>query len=112
MKRGLVLGLALAATAAATALAASDVAPSLRLVQRSPLVVSGQHFRSGERVTVTIVADGKWIRRPRATPAGTWRVKLPTVSVTRCDPLYVTAVGRRGSKAKLKVPLPPACIPE
>jgi len=110
MKRGLLLVLLLSATATASH-AAPRLAPTLRIVQRDPLVITGQHFRSRELVTVTVVAKHTWIRARRATLQGTWRMRLDGVFVSHCDAVFVTAVGRSGSRARLKFPQLPACIP-
>jgi hypothetical protein len=110
VKRGLVLVLA-SGVAAGAAFAATRPVATVRLVDTSPLVIRGQHFRSGERVTVTIVAGTKFIRHRRASATGIWRVGLPNVTIGRCEALSVIAIGRRGSRAALKhLPLP-QCLP-
>ena len=92
--RVLIAGVAAALTASS---AGAAVAPSLRLVTRSPLVVSGAHFRAGERVTVT-AGDASVV--VHAGRDGVFRANLGPRIVDPCS-LHVVAVGTRGDKATL-----------
>ncbi len=107
--RSLVLA-ASALVVAATAAAASP-APALRLTHAKPLVVAGSHFKSNERVVVTLSSTDKTVHVVRATAGGTFSVDFGTVHTDRCLGWAVTAVGRAGSRATLKLPLP-ACMPQ
>jgi hypothetical protein len=83
--------------------------PRLSLVDVAQLVIVGQGFRSGERVRVTasvgaaearksVVADGRgrFTARIRTGPA--------------CGPIYVVAVGSKGSRAAVRHrEIPPPC---
>jgi hypothetical protein len=85
----------------------SAAKPRLRLVDGAQLVIVGRGFRSAERVTVTasvsgaragktLVADGqgRFTARIRTGPA--------------CGPMYVVAVGSKGSRAVGRRPAIPA----
>jgi hypothetical protein len=101
------------AVVAATAAAPSATAgkPVLRFVRIDPLVVQGQDFRRGERVTVTAHVP-RAIRsvRPLADAEGAFRVRLGRVRAY--DPcasvLSVEARGSPGSKANVST-RPLAC---
>jgi hypothetical protein len=87
----------------------SAAKPRLQLVTGSQLVIAGQGFRSAERVRVTatvgsvragksLVADGRgrFTARIRTGPA--------------CGPIYVVAVGSKGSRAAVRHrEIPPPC---
>jgi len=100
----------LVAAVAALALAgaakpASTPAPALLLADRAPLVVRGVHFRSSERVRLSVAG----VRRAAitATAAGTFVARLGQVRDDACtNPLLVVAVGSAGSHAVLKLPQP------
>ena len=106
-----VLGMQLAAAPAAAAPAA---VPSLRIADTSPLVVQGRHFRAGERVRVTLVAPALELRLPRrvtASPTGRFTVRFDRPRPGPCLGFTVTAVGSGGSRAVVKRPPLPACMP-
>ena len=87
----------------------SAAKPRLSLVTGAQLVIAGQGFRSAERVRVTatvgsaragksLVADGsgRFTARIRTGPA--------------CGPIYVVAVGSKGSRAAVRHrEIPPPC---
>jgi hypothetical protein len=76
-----------------------------------PLVVQGQRFLPGERVTVTLHTERTIGRRAVAGRAGSFRVSFGEETFDRCSGPFVRAVGRRGSRAVLKLPMP-ACLLE
>jgi hypothetical protein len=89
---------------------AATSTPVLRLRTLAPFSVRGLHFRPSERVRVTLEAQGSYVRRTRASAAGTFVVTFRGVDVDRCNGYLVSAVGARGSKARLhSVPL--MCAP-
>jgi hypothetical protein len=107
-------GVALLATAAAVALAspaaAVDPAPVLRLTHGRPLVLSGAHFASRERVTVTVHARQPYLRRVVSRADGSFSVSFGVVSVARCGALMADAVGASGDRASMRIPRQ-ACDP-
>jgi hypothetical protein len=113
------IGVAISAVALAAALVAGasgttlrSATATLRLVRTQPLTVRGLGFQAHERVRVTLtVHNDTSVRRAIAGPAGGFRVSFDDVPVTRCDAINVVAVGNRGSKAVLKRPPLPLCLP-
>lgn len=90
---------------------AATRAPSLRLLARQPLTVTGKGFGPLERVRlVASWESGKAMRRTRATHAGAFLVRFRSIRLGRCEALRVSAVGSRGSRAVLE-PRQPACLP-
>lgn len=83
----------------------------LRLASAQPLKVKGLGFVSGERVRVTVIANGaKRIRKVTAGVRGSFVTTVPGIAYDRCSGLLATAVGSRGSRATLKMP-EPLCPP-
>jgi hypothetical protein len=104
----------IAVAAFAAAVQAAATRPTLRLVQKAPVTIRGSGFHAGERVRVTVSADGpKETRSMRASRTGVFTVELPaTVVYDPCNSsLVATAVGAGGDSATLKYPqraCPPA----
>jgi hypothetical protein len=98
-----------AALFTAPARAADD--PTLRLRDRSPLVVGGAGFERGERVRMTLYGDENARRSVRASRRGTFVITFAGTTFTRCDVVRVVATGGAGSRAVLKMLPPPACMP-
>lgn len=113
MKRvvvGLVLLAVVGLVVGFTVVRASDDAqarPALRLVQKTPLTVRGEHFHAGERVRLRAT-----LHRATAATAGSNGSFVATFGklTTRCDRVRVIAIGSEGSHAVLKLLPPPACI--
>ena len=84
---------------------------ALRVVDRDPLTLRGEGFRTRERVRVTLSAPVAERKLVRATALGTFRTTFPQVSSTRCDMVRAVAVGGQGSRATLKLLPAPACAP-
>jgi hypothetical protein len=85
---------------------------SLLLVRTQPVVVSGARFHARERVRVTLVASsGSYARHVIATRNGRFVVTFSGVPVDRCGAIQVSAAGNRGSRAVVKRPPLPACMP-
>jgi hypothetical protein len=112
MTRGLAL-VALVLTLAPAGAAADQSTPrraTLHVGLGVPLVVRGTQFVPGERVTVTILATNKRMKRTVANSQGGFVVRF-RVSFERCRAgLVALAVGDRGSRAKTKRP-PMLCPP-
>ena len=91
--------------------AAQSREATLRLVDRAPLVVSGQSFRDGERVRVVLFADGKASQVVRASLSGAFVVRFDR-TMSRCMRFSLQAFGSQGSRARLMpARIAPACLP-
>jgi hypothetical protein len=87
--------------------------PSLRLVDREPIRVRGEHFRPAEVVRLTVILNtSKTARHVRAGTKGRFVATFRGRAwLGACSPgLTVLAVGARGSRALLKLPAA-ACPP-
>jgi hypothetical protein len=111
---GVLLALALAGLACATALAASSgpaapPAPSLRPTllfgPLAPLTVRGAGFQPRERVTVTLEGGRRGVRRVVANRLGRF-VTTFEIALLPCRTVTVRAVGSRGSRALRQLPRP------
>lgn len=113
MKTAAVIAIAAVVLAAAST-AAPALSASLRIAATNPLVVQGRHFRAGERVRVTFVAPALELRVQRsvtAAPSGSFKVRFGHPRPGPCVGFTVTAVGTGGSRAVVKRPPLPACMP-
>jgi hypothetical protein len=112
MRRGILLLGLIALLAPCAALGISRSAPSLTLVDRAPLTVTGAHFRSRELVRVTaLVEDGTAVRSVRAGKRGGFTARFPGLTVGRCGAFRVVAKGATGTRAILKLFPPAGCQP-
>ncbi len=109
LARVALLGVAVAI--AATPAVAQPQQPSLRLIDRSPLIVQGLHFKTGERVRIEVLSEQGEAQRVTATRYGSFTTRFDEVRVGRCDALWVRATGSKGSVAVLKTAAPAACLP-
>ena len=76
---------------------------TLRVVDRSPLTVAGAAFHPRERLTLRVAAsDHRAARTLTSTASGRFRATF-AFSVSPCEGYLVSAVGRNGSRATLKV---------
>jgi hypothetical protein len=91
----------------------SSARPALRVIDQKPFTVQGRHFRSNERVKVTLYKERSSVRTRRVTSSrsGVFTAQLPEAGASRCDAIFIRAVGSRGSTAQLKLPRP-ACHPD
>ena len=71
--------------------------PALHVVTKSPLVVRGTAFKTGERVTLTVAGTTFVVRTTRL---GTFRANLGAVLGDRCS-YRIVASGARGDRAML-----------
>jgi hypothetical protein len=79
--------------------------PTLRLVDSTPIVLRGSHFRAHERVLVRLtVSELERARNVRANAAGSFTVTYASVSFDRCSADFsAVATGRSGSRASVKL---------
>jgi hypothetical protein len=92
---------------------AGPTRPALRLTDRSPLTVRGDHFKKQERVILTVTWRADKVRHVVTALRGTFTARFTDVSLSRCAGASVVATGNRGSRAVLERPPPPlpACLP-
>ena len=85
---------------------------ALRLLKRAPVALAGSHFRSHERVRVTVSISGGASARSvvRASGNGSFVADFAT-GASRCSTIRAVAVGNAGSRALLKYLPAPGCIP-
>ena len=88
--------------------------PAIKLASATdPMIVTGTHFRSKEKVRLTVTVKkpkSTWHRNVVATRAGAFRAVIGLVQTGNCG-FSVRAVGSRKSVATLKSPPLPACMP-
>jgi len=109
----LLAGLAAALLAATGAFAGVAPKPRLALVRSQPLTVRGHGFHAHERVRVVLrqASRARVVHRVRAGRRGRFTTTFGGVTLGRCGGFSVTATGRAGSRATLKRPPLPACMP-
>jgi hypothetical protein len=88
------------ALASASVSGAAATRPTLRVVDRTPVVIRGAGFEPGERVTVVLAAQSRWSKRVTATSSGTFVVRFKVV-LGRCSRYSIQAFGSTGSRARL-----------
>ena len=109
---GVILTLALGlAVGSASTSGAAATRPTLRVVDRTPLVVSGAAFAPGERVTVVVAAGSRWSKRVTTTGRGTFVVRF-NVRLGPCARYTVQAFGSTGSRARLIPRITLGCVPD
>jgi hypothetical protein len=99
--------LVLSATAAA-----SSSRPSVRPVERNPLVVRVAHFKPKEQVVVRVVVRGAGRFAKTATTGvrGGLNMRFASLTLGQCNAFTIIAVGSRGSRATF-AGHPPPCGP-
>lgn len=103
------LALSLAVAVMAMPAFAAGHGGKLILVDTTPLVVKGSRFKAGERVKLVVTGSVSLSRVVRASAGGRFAVTFK-VSLDRCDPLLVRAIGTRGSRATIDL-TQVACAP-
>jgi hypothetical protein len=112
MRRYVTTLLTLAAVIAPTAIAAESTAPSLTLVRRAPVTVSGAHFKRFERVRLTAsTAQNSAVTKVRTTGRGRLLATFTGYNPNPCLRLVIKAVGSKGDRAKLIIEPQPIEIP-
>jgi len=91
----------IAALAAPAALATQ---PRLSVLDTSPLMVRGSHFKPAEHVRVAVrTSERSAVRSGVVTAAGSFTIRFPTVSLGGCAAYMVRVTGSLGSTATLRV---------
>ena len=86
--------------AVANASAGLSDRPTLRLLDRAPVVVRGEGFRVKERVTVVLIADRRVSEKLRAGSGGNFVARFDR-NLGRCTRFSLQAYGSNGSRARL-----------
>lgn len=100
--------LAAAMAVIGTAAAARMHTAKLRLVDLAPVTVQGLRFRAGERVTVVLHADDRYVRKLRASRRGSFVARF-AVDADRCTAFNLRAAGASGAAAAVAHKAPPDC---
>lgn len=110
---GVVLTLALGvALAWASISGATATRPTLRMVDRTPVVIRGVGFAPDERVTVVVAARSRWSKRVTATSGGTFVARFKVV-LGRCSRYSIQAFGSTGSRARsMPLGVTADCVPD
>jgi hypothetical protein len=105
MRIGLVITVALSLALSGSAAGGGESASkaTLKLMRGMPLTVRGGHFLPNERVRVTVSSELTRTKQVSANASGAFVVSFP-IALDRCSGLLATAVGARGSRARLKMP--------
>jgi hypothetical protein len=105
--------MAVAGTVAALLAASAGAAakPALRLVSRTPVGVSGAHFKAHEHVVVAVSVHGQASRVDRvvAGAAGSFKASFRGLTAPRCSAVIVIATRASGAKVRL-VLAAPGCV--
>jgi len=95
---------------AAAAFAGSSSRPTLRVVDRTPVVVRGTGFAAAERVSVVLSAGSRSTRIVHATQAGVFVARFK-VSLGRCARYSLQTFGSAGSRARVLSRVSLDCVP-
>ena len=103
----------LALVVIAAPLAGARSRARLTVAKAQPMTVHGAAFHRRERVRLVLrPGSGAAVtRRVRASSSGTFTFAFPTAKLGRCAGWTVTATGAAGSRATLRRPPLPACLP-
>ena len=90
---------------------AADPRPSIRLLDRQPVTVSGRGFAPRERVTVRVVplGESRYSKEVRPTRTRRFTVVFRSAALDECAGYTITARGARGSRAVIGRLIPPPC---
>jgi hypothetical protein len=111
MRRSPLLAAFAAALAATPALGATSAQPVLRLLDRTPVTVTGRGFQPGETVRLRLTLQGETWTRRATSATGSFRATF-TISLGRCRSFSLQAFGSKGSRARLFATAPaPDCSP-
>lgn len=93
--------------------ASTSPQPTLRALDKAPLVLLGTGFKRVERVKVSVVTQPvQLIRTTRASRSGTFVVRFDTIVDACYGARTATAIGARGSRATIVLarPLDRYCV--
>jgi hypothetical protein len=102
-----------AASLAASTFATGSAKPHLKLTKTQPLTIRGASFHTRERVRLVLrqASGAVTTNRVRAGRHGRLTTAFAGVQLSRCAGFQVTAHGSAGSRATLRRPPLPACMP-
>jgi hypothetical protein len=81
-----------------TATLAPACRPTATVDFGATVVVTGTHFRPGERLTVTLVADGNRTRAATASATGSFQVSFGALPLSNCSAYTLRVIGSKGSR--------------
>lgn len=96
----LALGIGAAGLPAAQAAVPRASGPKVAVLRTSPLLVRGDHFRSGERIRLVLFAERTMSWAVVASPTGVFTSR-PRISLDRCQGFSLHAFGSKGSRARV-----------
>ena len=103
----LAVALLVALIASVSSAASTSAKPTLRVLDKAPLVLVGTGFKRAEWVKVTVATDPTELSQWRhASRFGTFVSRFDTVVDACYGARSATAVGRRGSKASIVLERP------
>jgi hypothetical protein len=71
------------------------------------VVLVGKHYKSLERLTVTLVGFKTYVRKIRATKLGSFRIVIGAIDLNDCNAYKLKVVGALGSRFSLSHPTAP-----
>jgi hypothetical protein len=104
MARVLAAALFLLVPSAAAGGSGDPGAAKMTLAKQAPLTIRGTGFARGEQVRLNVHATRRATKVVSASAAGAFAARFPGLTYDRCLGMSATAVGNRGSHAKLKTP--------
>ena len=102
----LVLSAVTAAAARPQALGATPK-PTASVVFMPDVVLVGKHFKSLERLTVTLVGFKTYVRKVRATKLGSFKIVIGAIDLNDCNAYKLKVVGALGSRFSMSHPTAP-----
>jgi hypothetical protein len=92
--------------------ASSSSRPTVRPVERDPLVVRVAHFKPKEQVVIRVVVRGagRFAKTAAAGGRGGLSMRFASLTLGQCSAFTIIAVGSRGSRATFAMH-PPPCGP-
>jgi hypothetical protein len=81
--------------------------PTGSVVFTPDVVLVGKHYKSRERLTVTLVGFKTYVRKIRATKLGSFRIVIGAIDLNDCNAYKLKVVGALGSRFSLSHPTAP-----
>ena len=71
------------------------------------VILVGKHFKSLERLTVTLVGFKTYVRKVRATKLGSFKIVIGAIDLNDCNAYKLKVVGALGSRFSSSHPTAP-----
>jgi hypothetical protein len=81
--------------------------PTGSVVFTPDVVLVGKHYKSRERLTVTLVGFKTYVRKIRATKLGSFKIVIGAIDLNDCNAYKLKVVGALGSRFSLSHPTAP-----